>query len=293
VEKSALEAAKVDAEKKVKELDKQNQLLLDRLEGVHIVAAETERKAAGILSDSGQFSEVVGESDLQNVIRYLRRSKETVDTELSLMKQERIRLQKQLEAAYHAAEEAQASLRREHESARASFYTDEEFRTLQAQVRELNLLRESNAELREENRRNFEDCREWRDKAREAQAELEPVRKLLREKEVELEASGRTLDIHKQETLRWEKRVKQLLEKYRAVDVDDYQRVKDELAAIQKHDQETVAELVVTKKEVEVLKVTVNRIEEERETKGSRLVELEARVTELDQKLQEAVQSEV
>lgn len=27
------------------------------------------------------------------------------------------------------------------------------------QVRELNLLRESNAELREENRRNFEDCR--------------------------------------------------------------------------------------------------------------------------------------
>lgn len=84
----------------------------------------------------------------------------------------------------------------------------------------------------------------------------------------------------------------QLLEKYRAVDVDDYQRVKDELAAIQKHDQETVAELMVTKKEVEVLKVTVTRIEEERETKGSRLVELEARVTELDQKLQEAVQSE-
>ncbi len=128
MEKSALEAAKVDAEKKVKELDKQvmkkgvayciqeidkkplflqeagvkskqwknstrvmsfwwflcmvcilqNQLLLDRLEGVHIVAAETERKAAGILSDSGQSSEVVGESDLQNVIRYLRRSKETV-----------------------------------------------------------------------------------------------------------------------------------------------------------------------------------------------------------------------
>jgi hypothetical protein len=78
VEKSALEAAKVDAEKKVKELDKQNQLLLDRLEGVHIVAAETERKAAGILSNSGQSSEAVGESDLQNVIRYLRRSKETV-----------------------------------------------------------------------------------------------------------------------------------------------------------------------------------------------------------------------
>jgi predicted nucleic acid-binding Zn-ribbon protein len=62
----------------------------------------------------------------------------------------------------------------------------------------------------------------------------------------------------------------------------------------QKHDRETLAELAVAKKEVEALKVTVTQMEEERESKGSQqLGELEGRVTELDQKLWEATQSEV
>lgn len=57
----------------------QNQILLDRLEGMHIVAAESERKASAVsVSESGETSEGQGESDLQNVIRYLRRSIETV-----------------------------------------------------------------------------------------------------------------------------------------------------------------------------------------------------------------------
>lgn len=57
----------------------QNQILLDRLEGMHVVAAESERKASSALTEAaGETSEVQGESDLQNVIRYLRRSKETV-----------------------------------------------------------------------------------------------------------------------------------------------------------------------------------------------------------------------
>ncbi|CAK9858328.1 unnamed protein product [Sphagnum jensenii] len=60
----------------------------------------------------------------------------------------------------------------------------------------------------------------------------------------------------------------------------------------QKHYRETLAELAVAKKEVEALKVTVTQMEE-RETKGSQqLGELEGRVTDLDQKLWEATQSE-
>lgn len=292
MEKSSLEAARFEAEKKVKELDEQNQILLDRLEGMHIVAAESERKASVSVTESGETSEVQGESDLQNVIRYLRRSKETVDTELTLMKQERARLQKQLEGAYRAAEEAQTSLRREHESARASLYTEEEFRTLQTQVRELNLLRESNAELREENKKSFEDCKEWREKTREAQAELEPLRKRLREKEVDLEASARTLESQKAQTQRWEKRVTQLLEKYKAVDLDEHQRVKNELAAVQDREKATGTALEIARKEIQDLKVLISKNEEEKQAKDNRITDLENRVAELDRKLQEASQGE-
>lgn len=53
-------------------------------------------------------------------------------------------------------------------------------------------------------------CQEWREKTREAQSELEPLRKRLREKEVYLEASARTLESQKAQTQRWEKRVTQV-----------------------------------------------------------------------------------
>lgn len=292
MEKSRLEGEKLEVEKKVKELDEQNQKLLDRLEGVHVLPAVTEQKPPVTASESGQTSEVSVESDLQNVIRFLRRSKETVDTELTLMKQERVRLQKQLEGAHRAAEEAQASLRREHESSRASLYSDEEFRTLQAQVRELNLLRESNAELREENKKGFEDCKEWQEKAREARAELEPLRKLLREKEVDLEASGRILESQKAQTQRWEKRVRQMLEKYKSVDLDEYQRVKSELAAAQEQEKVTSTALEVSKKQTQEFKSLLTKIEEEKQAKETNLAEIKVHVADVEKKLQDALQSE-
>lgn len=43
-----------------------------------------------------------------------------------------------------------------------------------------------------------------------AQSELEPLRKRLREKEVDLEASARTLESQKAQTQRWERRVSQV-----------------------------------------------------------------------------------
>lgn len=71
----------------------------------------------------------------------------------------------------------------------------------------------------------------------------------------------------------------QLLEKYKAVDVDEYQRVRSELE--------------VAQKELQELKLKLTKFEEEKESKDKRLVELEAHVTELDKRLQEALQSEV
>ncbi|KAG0605722.1 hypothetical protein M758_9G082700 [Ceratodon purpureus] len=211
------------------------------------------------------------------------------------MKQERTRLQKQLEGAYRAAEEAQTSLRREHESTRASSYTDEEFRTLQTQVRELNLLRESNAELREENTKSFQDCKlsvfyagircnEWREKTREAQTEYEPLRKRLREKEVDLEASARTLESQKAQTQRWERRVTQLLEKYKAVDLDEHQRVKNELAAVQDREKATATTLEIARKEIQDLKQLISKYEEEKQANDNKITDFENRVAQLDKK---------
>ncbi|KAK6154564.1 hypothetical protein DH2020_008812 [Rehmannia glutinosa] len=156
-ESSAIEAYKNEADKKYNEVNELNKILHSRLEAFHIKLAEKER---GVASGSG--SQILADDDgLQNVVNYLRRSKEIAETEISLLKQEKLRLQSQLEISLKSAEAAQTSLHTERAKSRASLFTEEEFKSLQLQVRELTLLRESNAQLREENRYNFKNARNF------------------------------------------------------------------------------------------------------------------------------------
>lgn len=55
----------------------QNKILHNRLESMHVKLAETEHVSSSTGLRSGA-SDTQGESDLQNVINYLRRSKEIV-----------------------------------------------------------------------------------------------------------------------------------------------------------------------------------------------------------------------
>lgn len=213
---------------------------------MHIKIAEKERIGVGF-DLQGQVSDNQGESDLQNVIRYLRRSKETADTEISLLKQERMRLQKQLEKALQASETTQAALRRERENLRTNIYTDEEFRSLQCQVAEMNLLRESNSQLRDENKRNFEECQELRERGHHTRSTIDQLQRKLQEKEIELEALQKELELQKMETGHWENRASKLLEKHKTVDAEDYDRVKSELEQLQEQLKTTISELESSK----------------------------------------------
>ncbi|KAG0631925.1 hypothetical protein M758_1G290700 [Ceratodon purpureus] len=133
---------------------------------------------------------------------------------------------------------------------------------------------------------------EWREKTREAQTEYEPLRKRLREKEVDLEASARTLESQKAQTQRWERRVTQLLEKYKAVDLDEHQRVKNELAAVQDREKATATTLEIARKEIQDLKQLISKYEEEKQAKDNKITDFENRVAQLDKKLPETSQTE-
>eukprot|EP00850_Spirogloea_muscicola_P009225 SM000051S17585 [mRNA] locus=s51:507828:525769:- [translate_table: standard] len=264
--------------KKVDELEKQNKVLLDRLGALQVSSAEV----------GGTVDRERGDTDMQEVIRYLRRSKETVEAELALLKQERGRLLKQLDAAEHAAEEAQAQLRAEQEKLRGSLHTADEFQNLKSQAEQVNLLRESNAMLREENRRSFEDSRTWREKLRKLQDEQAPLHAKVREKQVELEASGKEIETYKAEAHRWQTRVNQLLEKYKAVDLDEYQRVQSELdeskRAIQSKDEEIDAlkkKMADTEEELKKRTASETRVKELEHN----LQEQRSRATKLDEEL--------
>ncbi|XP_022717640.1 nuclear-pore anchor [Durio zibethinus] len=227
MEKSILEESRKEAEKKYDELNEQNKILHSRLEALHIQLAEKDR--GSVLSGGNVFPDPLGDSGLQNVVNYLRRTKEIAETEISLLKQEKLRLQSQLENALKAAEAAQATLNAERSNSRAVLMTEEEIKSLQHQIREMNLLRESNMQLREENKHNFEECQKLREVAQKNRTESETLDSQLMERHIELEASKKEIEMHLTERDLLEKRVSELLERCRNIDVEDYDRLKNDV----------------------------------------------------------------
>jgi nucleoprotein TPR len=242
MEKSTFDKEKSETEKKYNEINEQNKILHSRLEALHIKLAETER------TSGKPASETIDDSGLQNVVNYLRRSKEIAETEISLLKQEKLRLQSQLESALKAAEISQASLRNERANSRSSMFTEEEFKSLQLQAREMSLLRESNIQLREENKYNVNECQRLREVAQNAKMETEKLENFLAEKQAEVDACKKELDDQKMKIEFLEKRVGELVERGKNIDVEEYDRMVKEFHQMQVNMREKDAQVDEIKK---------------------------------------------
>ncbi|CAN6689128.1 unnamed protein product [Malus baccata var. baccata] len=281
-EKGMLEESKNVAEKKYNEINEQNKILHSQLEALHIQMTERDRGSVG--TSASTASDTSGDAGLQNVISYLRRTKEIAETEISLLKQEKLRLQSQLESALKASETAKSSLHAERTNSR-SLFTEEEMKSLQLQVREINLLRESNIQLREENKHNFEECQKLREISQKANAETENLERLLQERQIELEACKKEIEMQKSEKEHSEQRVRELLERYRNIDVQDYDRTKEDVRQLQKKLEEKDSQIGEVKKLLSEKLETVSRLE--RDIANSRL-----ELTEMEKRMSDALQVE-
>ncbi|XP_058184188.1 nuclear-pore anchor isoform X3 [Rhododendron vialii] len=282
-QKSMLEESKNEAEKKYIEINEQNKILHSRVEALHIKLAEKDCHSAGISSGSTSLDPLHDAgAGLQNVVNYLRRSKEIAETEISLLKQEKLRLQSQLESSLKAAEAAQASLHAERVNPRARLFTEEEFKSLQLQVREVNLLRESNIQLREENKHNFEECQKLREVAQRERMEVEQLETLLRERETEVEACRKEIEKQKMEKEHLEKRVYELLERCKNIDVKDkdYVRTREDAKQMQTKILEKDAQLEELNKLLSDRQLVISELERDLVKSKMELNEKEGRVNE-------------
>lgn len=277
-EKAMLEESKNVAEKKYNEINEQNKILHSQLEALHIQLAERDRGSFGTSASTG--SDTSGDAGLQNVISYLRRTKEIAETEISLLKQEKLRLQSQLESALKASETAQSSLHAERANSRSLLFTEEEIKSLQLQVREMNLLRESNIQLREENKHNFEECQKLREISQKANIETQNLERLLRERQIELEACRKELEMLKTEKDQLEKRVHELLESYKNIDVEDYDRVKNDVRQLEEKLEKKVSRVEEVEKLLSEKQETVSHLEQDLSNYRLDLTEKEKRINE-------------
>uniref|UniRef100_A0A2P2MGP2 Uncharacterized protein MANES_16G052800 n=1 Tax=Rhizophora mucronata TaxID=61149 RepID=A0A2P2MGP2_RHIMU len=279
VDKSLLEDSKKEAEKKYDELNEQNKILHSRLEALHIHLAEKDRSSAGI--SSGSSPDLLGDAGLQNVVNYLRRSKEIAETEISLLKQEKMRLQSQLESALKAAETAQASIRAERANLRPLLFSEEEIKSLQLQVREMNLLRESNMQLREENKHNFEECQKSRQEAQKARMHSDSLESLVREREIEIEACKKGIEMERVEKDRLEKRISELLERCQNIDLQDYDRMKDIVHKLQEKLKEMDDEIGGNKNLLSKQQETISKLEQDLAKSESELNQREKMINDV------------
>ncbi|XP_055829932.1 nuclear-pore anchor isoform X2 [Solanum dulcamara] len=277
-ELSVLEVSKTEAEKKYTEANEQNKVLLDRLEGLYIKLAEKDRVSSGVSAGS-----TVAESDdgLMNVVNYLRRSKEIAETEISLLRQEKLRLQSQLENALRRAEVAEASLNSERENSRAQVLSEEEFKSLQLQVRELNLLRESNLQLREENRHNVEECQKLRQAAQKMKTEVEDLEKLLNERQADVEACRKEIEMQKLDKEKLERRVNELVERYKSFDLEEYASLKVAASQMQVNLREKDVELEKIKKAMSEQQNLLADLEQDLTRSRTELSQRESRINEI------------
>nr|GMD57863.1 nuclear-pore anchor isoform X1 [Ipomoea batatas] len=255
-----------------------NKILLSRLEAIHIKQAEKDRVSAGI--SSGTTATEIDDG-LLNVVNYLRRSKEIAETEISLLKQERLRLQSQFENALKAAETAEASYRADRDNSKALLYREEEFKGLQLQVRELNLLRESNLQLREENRHNFEECQKLRETAQKARSEADDLEKFLKDREHEVEAFRKEADNQRMEKQHLEKRIDELVEKCKSFDMEDYERVREAVRQMQETLKEKDDQLEEIRKHVSERQELISKLEQDLARNRVELSQRESRINEL------------
>ncbi|KAM0927211.1 hypothetical protein ACQ4PT_003280 [Festuca glaucescens] len=258
-EKIELVKQKDEALRKYDELNDQNRILHNRLEALHIRLAEQERGIAGL---SSQRTDSHGEDDLHSVVSYLRRSKEIAETEISLLKQEKSRLQIELESALKSSKDAQDLLRSQADSARSSMFKDEEFKSLQLQVREINLLRESNIQLREENRHNFEECQKFREEVHKAKMEAERLDKILLEKQADADICRKELEMQKTEIANLNQRISELVENSRGVDLNTYETMKVELQNVKSTLRGNSIELEHAKNILSEKEVVIKKLEE-------------------------------
>lgn len=89
-----------------------------------------------------------GSSETSQVILYLRKQNEVLQTELQLAEQTAARLRSEAALARRAADQASAQLTSQMEQSRQSLRTESDHQASMAQQEQINLLRESNQALR-------------------------------------------------------------------------------------------------------------------------------------------------
>ncbi|PHH60967.1 hypothetical protein CDD81_982 [Ophiocordyceps australis] len=242
------------------DVNKQNKLLHEQLEGLTAQVSAMGQSHAEGDGDEGMSPVPVGDAlgGLRELNSYLRREKEILEVQYDLKTQESKRLHQQLQYVQGQLDETRLKLDQERAQASQAGRGSLAHKDLMEKLNELNLYRESSAALRSENGQLKDQVAEKGKLVEELEAKIQPL-----EAEIDnlnttksyLEAEIKQIQDDRD---RWQKRTESILTKYGRVDPE----------------------------EMETLKKTIEELTQERDALKEGEQPLQTKVTELEQLLE-------
>ncbi|PFH59824.1 hypothetical protein XA68_11842 [Ophiocordyceps unilateralis] len=217
------------------DVNAQNKLLHQQLEGLTAQVAALQQKREGNETDNEVMSPVaVGDAldGLRELNGYLRREKEILEVQYDLKSQESKRLHQQMDYLQSQLDEARLKLDQERAQS-AQGGQNLTHQSLMEKLNELNLYRESSATLRNENHQLKERIAESGRKIQELEGKVQPL-----EAEIDnLKTTKSYLDEEikqiQEDRDRWQKRTENILTKYGRVDPAEMESLKKTIEDLQ------------------------------------------------------------
>ncbi|KAL2136442.1 hypothetical protein VTI74DRAFT_3675 [Chaetomium olivicolor] len=256
------------------DMSAQNKLLHQQLDSVtsQISALQQNRAQADGEGPSPSVADTATEG-LRELNNYLRREKEILEVQYDIKLQEAKRLQQQLEYSQSQLDEARLKLeqeRRAHADSSRSSLTHKE---LMDKLNELNLIRESNVTLRNENQRVQAQLEQKNQKIAELEGKIQPLE--ARISELELDKTFKEQEIKQLQEARdgLQKRIESILSKYGQGDPQEVEQLKATIATLE-------AERDALKESEQSLQQKVKEAEEALESKTNEWQATKARLAE-------------
>ncbi|AEO58949.1 hypothetical protein MYCTH_2306733 [Thermothelomyces thermophilus ATCC 42464] len=212
----------------------QNKLLHQQLDSVtaQITALQQNRVRAEGEAPPPSVADTATEG-LRELNNYLRREKEILEVQYDIKVQEAKRLQQQLEYSQSQLDEARLKLDQERRAHSNSSKTSLTYKELMDKLNELNLIRESNVTLRNENHRAQAQLEKKNEQIAELEAKIQPLE--ARISELELDKGFKEQEIRQLQEARegLQKRIESILSKYGQADPQEAEQLKETITSLE------------------------------------------------------------
>ena len=239
-QKTIMDKQVADAQARISELSRQNELLHSQLEEMGKQLGQLRRPLApeefeSLVSTNAEMSSIAGDStqkavdELRELVKLLNRDKEIVKYEHEATVQTAKRLELQLSQTTKALEQARLDLSDERERYRNGHtLSSSEFEEFQGMKEQVNVLRDSNRTLRSEYEKELQRAKSFEAEMTQLRSKLGPMMAQVRDANAKLKAQTETIATLTADNEQWKNRTQEILTKYDQIDPEEHRRLVEE-----------------------------------------------------------------